>query len=328
MKSPYSGKEMPLKTEEREFEFRKEKFTIQFHFYVCEQTGEEFESQQLSELNHAQVVNQYRAKHHIPFTEEIKATRKKYGLSARQMSQILGFGVNMYSKYEQGEIPSVSNGTNIVLASSPDAFEQLIEKCVEISDKVKRKVLETIGKEKAKQPDYINWLIPFQNANTNNGYRIFDNNKFVNMVILFAAKVKPYKVKMNKLLFYADFAHYKYFGRSISGATYEAIQMGPVPAYFQNLFEISKNKETFEIEDIWFETTGTTGEKFYSEMARFNENLFLPSELKILNRVIERFENTTTNQIKDLSHQETGWIENIENKSTIPYSYAFELIHI
>jgi len=63
-------------------------------------------------------------------------------------------------------------------------------------------------------------------------------------------------------------------------------------------------------------------------MARFNENLFLPSELKILNRVIERFENTTTNQIKDLSHQETGWIENIENKSTIPYSYAFELIHI
>jgi len=328
MKSPYTGKEMPLKKETREFEFRKEKFTIQFHFYKCEQSGEEFESQQLAELNHAQVVNQYRAKHHIPFTEEIKNTRKKYGLSARQMSQILGFGVNMYSKYEQGEIPSVSNGTSIVLASSPDAFKSLLEKCTEISDSVKEKVYKTIRLEKVKQINHWGWLLPYQAANINNGFRTFNKDKFVNMVTLFASTTNTFKVKMNKLLYYADFAHYKYYGRSISGASYEAIQMGPVPTHFQTLFEFLKGTETFEIEDIWFESTGTAGEKFHSEIENFNQNLFTETELEILKKVIDRFKDTSTNQIKELSHQEIGWKENIEKKETIPYNSAFDLIHM
>lgn len=328
MNSPYSGKEMPLKREPRVFEFRKEKYTIQFHYYLCEQTGEEFESQQLAELNHAQVVNQYRAKHHIPFTEEIINTRKKYGLSARQMSQILGFGVNMYSKYEQGEIPSVSNGTNIVLASSPDAFKTLIDKCTEISASAKKKVLETIQKEKSKQTDFLELLLPYQTANINNGFRTFSKEKFANMVTLFAATTNTFKVKLNKLLYYADFAHYKYFGSGISGASYEAIQMGPVPTHFQTLFEILKGEDTFEIEDIWFESTGTSGEKFHSQIENFNKNLFTETELQILKLVVNRFKDTSTKQIKELSHQEIGWQNNIENRTTIAYDSAFELIHL
>lgn len=328
MKSPNTGKEMLLKAEPREFEFRKEKFNIQFHYYLCADTGEEFESQEQAELNHAQVVNLYRAKHYIPFTEEIKSTREKYGLSARQMSQILGFGVNMYSKYEQGEIPSVSNGINIVLASSPDGFKILIEKCSEISEKIKEKVLLTIQKEKSKQPSYIDWLVPFQSANVYNGYRTFDNDKFVNMIVLFAATVNPFKVKMNKLLYYADSAHYKYHGRSISGASYEAIQMGPVPVHFQTLFDFSKGTNSFDIDELWFEESGTSGEKFSADINSFNKDLFSKSELDILKTVFQKFKNTSTSEIIKLSHDEVGWKENVTAKNIIPYSSAFELIHL
>jgi uncharacterized phage-associated protein len=328
MKSPYTGNEMPLKIELREFEFRKEKFTIQFHYYLCGQSGEEFESQQQSEINHAQVVNQYRAKHHIPFPEEITATKEKYGLSARQMSQILGFGINQYSLYEQGEIPSISNGISISMASNPHAFEQLVQTCSELSESARQKVLQKISMEKRKTPAAVELLLPFQNPGVKNGFRRFDFPRFTNLVIYFSAMVNPFKVKMNKLLFYTDFAHYKYHGRSITGLNYEAIQMGPVPAHYQLLFDISKGRDTFNIEEIWFEDAGPSGEKFSADINSFNKEIFSENELEIINLVTKKFKNTTTNDIIKLSHDETGWKENVTDKELIPYSAAMNLIHL
>ena len=49
-------------------------------------------------------------KYAIPFPDEIKRVRELYGISALRMSKLLGFGDNQYRKYEEGEMPSVSNG--------------------------------------------------------------------------------------------------------------------------------------------------------------------------------------------------------------------------
>jgi uncharacterized phage-associated protein/transcriptional regulator with XRE-family HTH domain len=328
MKSPYTGKEMQLMIEPRELEFRKEKFTIQFHYYLCEDTGEEFESQQQAELNHKQVINQYRAKHHIPFPEEITAIKEKYGLSARLMSQILGFGINQYSIYEQGEVPSISNGISIALASSPHAFEKLVNQCFDLKDTIRRKISHKIIEEKQKSPILLELFLPFQNPDVNNGYRKFDLSRFTSVVNLLSAKVNPFKVKMNKLLYYTDFAHFKYFGNSITGLSYEAKQMGPVPAHYQLLFDFPSDKKTFEIEEIWFEETGTSGEKFSADISFFNKELFSETELVMLKKVIEKFQNTSTNEIIKLSHDEVGWKENVSERNLIPYTSAFSLIHL
>jgi putative zinc finger/helix-turn-helix YgiT family protein len=328
MKSPHTGKEMQLKIEPRELVFRNEKITIHFHYYLCADTGEEFESQQHAELNHNQVINQYRAKHHIPFPEEITATKEKYGLSARQMSQILGFGINQYSKYEQGKVPSISNGISISLASNPHAFEQLVKQCTDLQENSRKKILQKTEEEKQRPLNPIEYLLPFQNPDIKNGYQKFNLDRFTNVVNLFSAQLNPFKVKMNKLLFYADFAHFKYFGRSITGLNYEAIQMGPVPAHYQLLFDLSKSTDSFDIEEIWFGETGTSGEKFSSDIRFFNPGFFKESELEVLNKVLQKFCYTTTNEIIELSHDEPGWIENVTGKQIIPYSSAFQLIHI
>jgi putative zinc finger/helix-turn-helix YgiT family protein len=325
MKSPYTGKEMELKIEPRELEFRKEKFTIQSHTYVCPDTQEQFETQQQAELNYNQVINQYRAKHHLPFPEEITATREKYGLSARQMSQILGFGINQYSKYEQGEVPSISNGISISLASSPHAFEALLKQCSDLKEPVKNKIRLKLTDEKQKSPDPIAFILPFHNPDVFNGFRRFDFSRFINIVNLFSAQVKPYKVKMNKLLYYTDFACFKYYGRSMTGLRYEAIQMGPVPAHYATLFDFSKGSGAFDTEEIWFEETGTSGEKFSADIRYFQKELFSEAELDILKRVIKRFQDTSTNEIIKLSHDESGWIENFPAKNVIPYTTAFNL---
>ncbi len=65
MKSPITGKEMLLKREKCSLSFRKEEFTISSHFYLCEESGEQFTSTELDELNLLQVHNQYRDKYNF-----------------------------------------------------------------------------------------------------------------------------------------------------------------------------------------------------------------------------------------------------------------------
>ncbi len=69
MKSPFTDKEMTVAKEMREMTFRKESFPVVFHYYVCEETKEQFEDEHFSTLNYNQVVNQYRVRHNIPFPE-------------------------------------------------------------------------------------------------------------------------------------------------------------------------------------------------------------------------------------------------------------------
>ena len=60
MKSPITGKEMKLLKEHRLMHFRKETFEIVFHYYKCEDTGEQFTTTSLDEVNINQVYDQYR----------------------------------------------------------------------------------------------------------------------------------------------------------------------------------------------------------------------------------------------------------------------------
>ena len=88
MKSPLTGKEMLLKRESRVLTFRKEEFSVVYHYYLCDQSGEAFTSTELDQINMQQLHNQYLQQHNLPFPEEIKQVRENYGLSATKMSEI------------------------------------------------------------------------------------------------------------------------------------------------------------------------------------------------------------------------------------------------
>lgn len=146
------------------------------------------------------------------------------------------------------------------------------------------------------------------------------------MVVFFTEKLEPWKTKLNKLLFYADFLFYKNTGGSISGARYRAINMGPVPNNFNSIFEYMANCNDIDICITEF-PDGHTGDQFKSNPERkFNPELFNEFELQVLNQVAEKFKNTTTSQIIDISHQESAWKENFKNgKNLIDYNYSFDL---
>lgn len=148
------------------------------------------------------------------------------------------------------------------------------------------------------------------------------------MVVYFSEKMEPFKTKMNKLLFYADFLMFKQSCFSISGVRYKAINMGPVPNNFQSIFEYLANNDEIDIVYTQF-PQGYIGEQFKARKDRtFNDTLFSETELKILEKVATVFKSTTTNDIITLSHLENAWKKNEKDKNVISYEYAFDLNHI
>jgi DNA-binding transcriptional regulator YiaG len=311
--------------------FRKDEFNLLFHSYKCEETGEQFEDDAFAGLNYSQLVNQYREKYSIPFPDQIIAIREKYDISASRMSEILGFGTNSYRQYESGEIPSQSNARLIQLADDPHEFRKLVNLCNTIELKVKDKLFHKIQIvledhkntkfEKQLEKYFFETCLP----NSFTGYKMPNMEKFTEMVVFFAEKLQPWKTKLNKLLFYADFVMYKQSCFSMSGVRYRAIPMGPVPNNFNSIFEYLANNEDVNIIYATF-PEGGTGEQFKPNSKRkFHAELFTENELLILENIAQRFKDTTTNEIIEISHKEKAWQENKDEKKIIDYKYSFDL---
>jgi putative zinc finger/helix-turn-helix YgiT family protein len=331
MKSPMTGKEMILTKERRLMDFRKEEFEIIFHYYLCEDSGEQFTTTGLDELNINQLYNQYRDKFNIPFPDEIISIRQKYGLSAARMSEVLGFGINSYRQYEAGEMPSVANAKLIQMVDNPQIFIEMIELCSTLEKNLKVKYVQKAQdlvdgrKSKLFSLNFKEYLLGNHLADVYSGYRNPNFEKFTEMVVFFSDKLSPFKTKMNKLLFYADFLMFKETCYSISGVRYKAIDMGPVPKNFQSIFEYLANNNEIYIYSTEF-PDGYTGEQFKArEDRKFNATLFTENELHTLEKVATVFKETSTTAIIELSHLEKAWKNNEKNKSEISYVYAFEL---
>ncbi|WP_212001767.1 type II toxin-antitoxin system antitoxin SocA domain-containing protein [Chitinophaga sp. HK235] len=332
MKSPFTGGNVRLEKESRTFDYRKEKFEIIYHYYVCEESGEQFTNDELDTLNITQVHNKYRSRFGIPTIEEIKHARSKYGLSAAKMSEILGLGINVYRNYEAGEMPSISIGRYIRLVADPQEFIKLVEINKSSWDATEySEVLEIISKFRDPQlyeDEGQLALSLFKDClpNIYNGFRVPGIKRIGAMINYFATALQPFTTALNKLMFYADFSHYKKHGMSISGITYKAIQRGPVPTNYGGLYNAAVNKGYVKVAEVDFGEYG--GDKFYNDEETTPVNLLdalTQLELATLETITEKFRNMNTSQIVDVSHNEPGWKENVNNFDKISYDFSFSL---
>lgn len=330
MKSPLTGKAMVLRQKEHVFTFRKEQFRAVYQYYFCEDSEEEFVDTSLGDLNLLQVHNQYRSKHNLPFPEQIIQIREQYGLPATKMGEILGFGVNSYGNYERGEVPSLSNAKMIQLAGDPKKFRELVLLADSLTgnqkEKLLKKVDQLIVQQKAQRFDFdvAQYLMPKGLPNEFTGFREPSLEQLTKMVVFFANTVQPWKTKLNKLLFYADFLMFKHYGYAMSGTRYRAIDMGPVPHNYQSLFEYLENQGKVEIDRIGY--SNSTGEQFKeSPTYLFKEEQYHPDELAVLREVAQKLGEMSTTDIIELSHQESAWLENEKERKIISYAFAFQL---
>lgn len=331
MRSPITGKEMKLVRELSTLPFRKDEFEVMYHYYLCEDTKEQFTDDELDNINIAQVHNQYREKYGIPFPEEIIKIREKYDVSASKMAEILGFGSNTYRLYETGEMPSVSNGRLILSISQPEEFIRQVEASSHIlSAKEVIKYTETAKQLEAKEKsDYWEKLFgeqifQFEKPNEYSGYKKTDFEKVSQVIAYFNDRIELFKTKLNKLLFYADFIMYQRTGHSLTGIKYRAIPYGPVPAEYEKLYLKLQDDQKINIVEVAFEN-GNFGEIIKSNQIAELDS-FSETEIKALEDIINRFKGLTTKQVVDISHTEIAWIENKDERKVISYQkYAFAL---
>ena len=334
LKSPMTGNDMVLRREKRTISFRKEEFEIMYHFYK-DIDGEQYTEEETDEVNINQIYNKYRDKYNLPFPDEIKAIRTKYDLSAIKMSEVLGFGANVWRNYESGEVPSESNARLIQVADDPAEFGKMVRLTVHLDDKAKEKILKRTDELMKTQDgwhlgtteeEYVMGIEPTATGpDHTTGYRKPSLDRFTEMIVFFTEAMQPWKTKMNKLLFYADFRHYQLHGVSISGAPYRAVTWGPVPKQFDALFDhMARNgKVDFVQKEL---PDGNLGGQFLPRGPRlFRDILFEESELAVLREVAARFAKDDAKSIIATSHEEEAWMKHEADHSIIDYNLAFGL---
>ncbi len=292
--------------------FRKEEYTY-VHTGIIDSEGDTWTTSEMDEANIFQVYNQYRLRHGIPFPDEIKGIREHYGLSAAKMAQILGFGINQYRMYEDGEVPSVSNARTIIAAREKEVMMQFIKASKsELTDRDYARIVKKIQST----GDYKTISTPTEFT----GYRSLTPKKVADAVRLILTNIgATFVTKMNKLLFYADFIHYKNHGFGITGITYKALPYGPVPENWASLYGSLEGVEMAE----YVYPSGQSGIRLESNQQ--HQNSLNNLEIDTINHVCTLFSAMSAGEISQTSHQEQAWIKNHQSRSSISYQDAFAL---
>lgn len=124
-----------------------------------------------------------------------------------------------------------------------------------------------------------------------------------------------HRVKLVKLIAFADVAHICKYGRPIAGGQYKAMAHGPVSSEFYD--QIKHNT-----------MPGTTPVGLLVKgLDEPNEDFLSETDLEVLQEVDAKFGNLDWHQLENLTHEWEGWKKNWEGGSTYyPMSYNDLLI--
>jgi len=115
-----------VRHEKEVVEVRGEAIDVESEFYVCNECGEGFENTR--DYDSLEVAYQeYRNRHHMLHSDEIKEWRKSYGLTQKELSQILGWGGATLSRYENGALQDDAHEKILRLAMEPHNLRKLLE---------------------------------------------------------------------------------------------------------------------------------------------------------------------------------------------------------
>ena len=324
-----TGKPMRVVYRPETMTFRGEKFNCAYMSFRDDELNEGFTTTESDSIWYNQVTNQYREKHGIPYQDEIIATRERYGVSASKMSLILGFGTNQYRLYEEGEVPSESNGKMIRSAMNPRVFQELVGASRNLLSekefvKISAKVEDVIAQSHAREDDqWAERRIFRTGRGLVNGFAPQSTARLRSLLVYVLGKMgDTFQTKMNKVLFYIDFLSYRERGMAISGLAYQAIEFGPVPQRWDRVYsgfdEVVPQSKMVKDQECTVLTTDV----------KADTSLFSKEELEIIDAVCKKLAGASAKIIVEMSHRESAWKKyyNPNQSVLIPFEEAFYLV--
>ncbi len=320
------GKEVETRvvTKQESYSVCGENIDVDAEVLICAECGEEFFCEELDGKTLNNAYDKYRRKHKLLFPKEIKDIREQYGLSQRGFAKLLNWGDKTIYRYENGSIQDKAHNSLLLFLREPENMKTYItENEIILDDKQKKRLGETVeqlieNKEYRQERRLLNMFF-MTPPSEENGYRVFDFEKFSAMVLFFANKSERLlKTKLLKLLNYSDMVFFKENGISISGAKYVHLPYGPVPQNFDLLFGTMSATHVAHIEVVY--EGGYENHEVIPE-CEVPQNVLSEKELEVLERVYNKFKNYGSVEISNYSHNEKGYTMTNQGE-VIPYSYA------
>lgn len=329
---PYCKKEVDYKIEKRDVkEFRGIEIDTYENVAVCKECHKDLYVNEIEEKNNERIYELYRAKANIIKPQDLVDLRKKYDISQRELTAILGFGKMTINRYERGGVPTKSQSDYIRLLIDND--NKFIEKVKEayktgnISDKTYEKIVSeelntSIDKEQIQDNirRYLRYALN-RKPDIYNGYKSLDIEKVENIISYIASKVKNLTItSLNKYLWFIDILSFNQRSVSITGLTYQNQKFGPT-IIDKKYDEISLLDDKYIREDIETENGNTT--KIISN-GNYDLDKISDTEKEIIDTIIKILKNKTVTDISELSHREEGW-RKTKRLETISFEYAMNL---
>ncbi len=329
---PYCKKEVEYKIEKRDLkEFRGIEVNTFENVAICNECNQDLYVNEIEDENNKRIYQIYREKANIIKAEDIIKLRRKYDISQRELTSILGFGKMTINRYERGGLPTKSQSDYIkLLIENDDKFIEKVKEAYEknnINDKTYNKIIsEEVEKDISKkevQDNIRRYLKSVLNRKPDiyNGYKSLDLEKVENIISYIASKVKNLTItSLNKYLWYIDMLSFNERTVAITGLTYQNQKFGPTIVY-KKYDELSLLDDKYTREDIETENGNTT--KIISNN-NFNLDKISSSEKEIIDTIIKLLKNKNVTDISEISHREDGW-KKTKRFEQISFEYAMNL---
>lgn len=308
-----------------EIDIRGELIPVSLEYYQCAECGENYEIPRPDYDPLDEAYHEYRSRKGMVQPGEIINFRKELGLTQKEMSGIFGIGIATLNRYENGALQTEAHDQIIRLCMQPANLRQILENKPDLlSEAKKNQILRQMQKTDRDCGNLLEEAIEQYGSYSPDilsGYLRFNPDKLFEAIKFFCYKDKVVKTKLMKLLYYADFKHFKDYGVSISGIRYAHTYHGPVPDQFETWMVALTNwkKQISSAEQVFGDYIGevyTSGKPDWS--------IFSTSDLAALAFVKEKFQKYSATQIRNFSHQEPGYIETKDGE-IISYQYAAKL---
>lgn len=300
-------------------------------YYFCANASDEeneFKKGSMTNENLLNARNAYRVKHGLLTSDEIIEIREGYGLSQVDLARLLGWGEATISRYESKAIQDEAYDTMLrLIKDNPlQALEFLKKNSDKFSGAKRHEIrsrivekLDTYGKEFLTRQIFEGEYVNFEEPSDLNGYTSLDIDKLEAVVSYFAETVSNlYKVKLMKMLWFADAVSYQKTGRAITGLVYKHEAMGALPVGHYSLM----NLENINVQEEMGYNYDTMLHVYPNE--HMDYSILSEEEKKTLDMVISKFRKFKASEIIEYMHEEKAYRETMPG-AVIPFSLAGEI---
>ncbi len=299
-------------------------------YFLCTLSNEEeneFVPAGIMDENLLRARDSYRKKKGLLTSDQIISIRSYYGLTQNDFSALLGWGDITVTRYETKTIQdeTYDNIMRMVRENPMFALECINkhrdkftpEKYTRIRNNIASRV-EEVGNIYLKKQEISSLYVSYMEETDLNGFKQLDITKVANVIGYFSQFVENlYKVKLMKLLWYADSVFFGRHGKSMTGLVYRHMPLGALPIACDEILSLPAVKVSEELinDEICYRILPNR-EVIISD--------FSLEELNVLQIIATKFKDCKAKEIIDYMHKEKAYRETLPNQ-VIPYSLAKQI---